>query len=112
MTMYTLLLILIASANSSNHSSLNVSNTSSMGSTDEPTNLDRLLSLMMDEINQIQKNEIDDYGYTKIILIILFLVLILSIKTQMYKFCKCKKRKNNNLSKQCTTKAKSRVPSF
>ncbi|ABY65857.1 hypothetical protein [Orgyia leucostigma nucleopolyhedrovirus] len=61
---------------------------------DKATNdIDTLFTVIMEEINKIQKNEITDYGYTRMIFIVLILFFIFSIKAKLYKILTCFKKK-------------------
>ncbi|QWO71680.1 hypothetical protein [Orgyia pseudotsugata single capsid nuclopolyhedrovirus] len=55
--------------------------------------IDAVFAVIMEEINKIQKNEITDYGYTRMIFIILILFFIFSLKAKLYKILTCFKKK-------------------
>lgn len=57
--------------------------------------IDKLLEVIMDQVSKIEKNELADNGYTRIILIFLILIFVLLIKTKIYKLSTCfNKRKS------------------
>ncbi|ACO53579.1 unknown [Euproctis pseudoconspersa nucleopolyhedrovirus] len=60
-----------------------------------------LFNLIMQQVGKIQKNEISDFGYTKLIFALLILSFIFSIKSQIYKLLTCAKRKKKLKSDDC-----------
>lgn len=87
--MAIIIILLALSFNYSNQLLLNATNNQENNDIKE---LDTLFNMIMEEISKIQKNEVTDYGYTRMIFIILILFFIFSIKTKLYKIITCCKR--------------------
>ncbi|AXS67789.1 Adho123-like protein [Cryptophlebia peltastica nucleopolyhedrovirus] len=69
----------------------------------EQDELDKILDIIVDELTDIQKNEVNDVNYTKIVLILLVLISVLLIKIKFYKYSMCCKRKKSNEKEQLET---------
>ncbi len=58
--------------------------------------IDALFSMIMNEISNIQKHEVSDNSYTRMIFILLIMLLLFSFKTKLYKIMTCFKKKRTS----------------
>jgi hypothetical protein len=59
---------------------------------DATENVDKILQIVIDEVNKIENNEETDCAYTKMIFLILIMTGLLIIKTKLYKIITCFKK--------------------
>jgi hypothetical protein len=64
-----------------------------LNSTDNSNDIDALFNMIMNEISNIQKHEVSDNSYTRMIFILLIMLLLFSFKTKLYKMMTCFKKK-------------------
>ncbi|AIU41359.1 orf120 [Sucra jujuba nucleopolyhedrovirus] len=60
---------------------------------DENRDIDHLFNMIMVEVTKIQKNESNDYSYTRIIFILLIVFFIITLKIKLYKYMNCNRKR-------------------
>lgn len=54
------------------------------------SDIDKLISVFINEMTEIQKHQADDeFSYTRVILILLVVITLFSLKTKLYRFSRC-----------------------